>query len=168
MSSVRRMSDSSLGPQAGVMWIDSDEQRVRAKQLEMLAIDERSAEQWVNAMRELVSENLGDEEFTLKRMARLHAWEKQRKREQHNLHYKYDPRRRNPKLVERDTRRQIEAWRRRLDEKGAQLRALPALAAVEQPPHTQQPPTRRSAHRGPQHRAGRRQCGLSPAWTRSS
>ncbi|UFS58934.1 hypothetical protein [Subtercola endophyticus] len=136
-----------------MMWIDGNEKRVRAKQLEMLSIDERSAEQWVNAMLELVSRNLGDEEFTKERMARLHAWEKQRKREQHNLHYKYDPRRRNPKLVERDTRRQLEVWRRRLDERSAQLAALTAATSTEpdrpalMPPETPPAPQPRPAAR---------------------
>ncbi|MCU1598538.1 MAG: hypothetical protein JWQ47_2277 [Glaciihabitans sp.] len=93
-----------------------DEDRTHAKQLEMLSIDERYAERWVTTMRGLVARRLGNEAFVAKRMALLHRWEKDRKREQHNLHYKYDPLRRNPRLVDRDVKTTTAALRARYEE----------------------------------------------------
>ena len=82
--------------------------RDHAKQLEMLAIDERYADRWIATMRELVTSELGNTEFVARRMDALHEWERSRKREQHNLHFKYDPLHRNPRLVDRDVKRQTE------------------------------------------------------------
>ncbi|MCS5732380.1 hypothetical protein [Herbiconiux daphne] len=68
----------------------------------MVSIDEGFAVRWVKFMRELLAENLDDVEFTRRRMAGLELWTRDRKREAHNLHYRYDPRRRNPRLIVRD------------------------------------------------------------------
>jgi len=94
------------GPANGIAWV-FDEERLRAKQQEQLVLDEQYAMDWVATMRDLVAQRLSDGEFVDRRMELLKRWEKARKRDQHNLHYKYDPRRRNPKLVERDSRRQL-------------------------------------------------------------
>jgi hypothetical protein len=108
------------GPGNGVKWIINDVDRVRAKQSEMLDIDERTSARWLETMRALVAEELSDEEFTVRRMAALKSWEKGRKLDQAQLHYRYDPRRRNPKLVEREVRKQLDKVR----EKFARLDAL--------------------------------------------
>ncbi|TXN29308.1 hypothetical protein [Lacisediminihabitans profunda] len=92
------------GPVARVEWIFNDETRVAAKQAEMLTIDLRAFSRWAESMEALIAEELSDKEFTGRRMDALKAWEKDRKRAQRNLHYKYDPRRRDPARIERDIR----------------------------------------------------------------
>jgi hypothetical protein len=95
------------GPSKNVLWILDDPERTRAKQSAMLDIDIKHNDQWIATMRALVAEELPDDQFTVKRMAALKAWERGRKRAQVALHYAYDPRRRNPELVKREMKRQI-------------------------------------------------------------
>ena len=64
-----------------------------------------------------MEQGLSDAEFTAQRMMRLELWTKERKRLQHNLHYKYDPSRRSRRLVNRDVDRQ-------LAKAGAELKGL--------------------------------------------
>jgi hypothetical protein len=92
------------GPVARVEWIFNDETRVAAKQAEMLTIDLLAFSRWADMMEALMGEELSDKDFTERRMEALKAWEKERKRAQRNLHYKYDPRRRDPQRIERDIR----------------------------------------------------------------
>jgi hypothetical protein len=92
------------GPVARVEWIFNDETRVAAKQAEMLTIDLLAFSRWADTMEALMGEELSDKDFTERRMEALKAWEKERKRAQRNLHYKYDPRRRDPQRIERDIR----------------------------------------------------------------
>lgn len=107
------MTRTTPGPDRESQWVVNDERRLRAKQQEQLELDEQYAMDWVATMRTLVAQELADQEFTEQRMDLLKRWEQARKRDQHNLHYKYDPRRRNPKLVARDIDRQLEAVRER-------------------------------------------------------
>jgi hypothetical protein len=95
------------GPSKNLLWILDDPERTRAKQSAMLDIDIKHTDQWIAIMRELVAEELPDDEFTVKRMAALKVWERGRKRAQVALHYAYDPRRRNPELVKREMKRQL-------------------------------------------------------------
>jgi hypothetical protein len=92
------------GPVARVEWIFNDKTRVAAKQAEMLTIDLLAFSRWADTMEALMGEELSDKDFTERRMEALRAWEKERKRAQRNLHYKYDPRRRDPQRIERDIR----------------------------------------------------------------
>lgn len=110
------------GPVARVEWIFNDETRVAAKQAEMLMIDLRAFSRWAESMEALIAERLPDKDFTERRMEALRAWEKERKRAQRNLHYKYDPRRRDPELIERD----IRATRNKLAQARVQLDAYTA------------------------------------------
>lgn len=134
---------------SGVMFIIDDDERTRAKQQAMLDVDESYAKRWVTTMRELVDEGLADQEFTERRMSALKLWEKGRKREQRHLHYAYDPRRRNPKLIERD----IEKLREKLDAGMARIAARKAAreaeAASNAEPATAEDVKRRPADRGP-------------------
>jgi hypothetical protein len=108
-----------MGRISGAMFIIDDAERTQAKQHAMLEIDEAYAARWVKTMRELVAEGLEDEEFTMRRMGSLKLWEKGRKREQRHLHYSYDPRRRNPKLVQAD----MDKEREKIHARAAELEA---------------------------------------------
>ncbi|MFB2596593.1 hypothetical protein ACEXQE_02260 [Herbiconiux sp. P17] len=99
---------SDTGPEPGLRWVIGDEERVWAKQADMVSIDVRFAIRWVTTMQGLVDQELDDKEFTKRRMEELALWTKDRKREGHNIHYRYDPRRRNPRLVDREVRRMNE------------------------------------------------------------
>lgn len=103
---------SHAGPLNNTHWAEG--KSALAKRAEMLEIDREMFTAWMHAMEKLLLMDLTDAEFTAQRMMRLRFWTKERKRRQHNLHYKYDPTRRNPRLVERDTTRQIESTRARL------------------------------------------------------
>lgn len=122
-------SMSEVGPEAGLRWVINDEERVRAKQADMVSIDVRFAIRWITTMRGLVDQNLGDQEFTKRRMEELALWTKDRKREGHNIHYRYDPRRRNPRLVERD----IQRMKAKIGEHMAALREVDRLAQAPNP-----------------------------------
>jgi hypothetical protein len=80
----------------------------KALQRATLQLDEEFAERWVATMRKLVAEELDMPSFIERKMAELRQWTRDRKREQHNLNYKFDPVRRKPRLVERDVQRQLE------------------------------------------------------------
>lgn len=81
--------------------------RDRALQYSTLAIDEKFAERWVKTMRDLVARELDSKTFMEAKMQALKIWTRDRKREQHNLNYKFNPARRNPRFVDRDVRRSI-------------------------------------------------------------
>lgn len=101
------------GPVNGVRWSEGD--FARAKQLEMLDIDRDMHARWIATMEALVARDLSDAEFTAERMLRLKRWQRERKRLQHNLHYKYDSSRRRRGLVERDTEKMLAKMRARLE-----------------------------------------------------
>lgn len=102
--SNRRESWADLGPE----WDDDLlERRNTAKQREILKIDIEYAGQWIDTMAELAAKELPDAEFVATRITALHQWEKDRKREQKAIHYRYDPLRRSRRLVKRDTDRVI-------------------------------------------------------------
>ncbi|RFA12639.1 hypothetical protein B7R21_09845 [Subtercola boreus] len=117
--------------------IPAEGERARAKQREILAIDESYAEQWLNTMRALLARDLGDVDFTTARMEALKLWTRQRKLAQHNVHYRYNLQRRRPGLVEREIRTtlDLEVLRAKIERQRAKLHAThPELApVVEQP-----------------------------------
>lgn len=106
---------SYAGPLNNTHWAEG--KAALAKRAEMLEIDREMSTAWMRAMEKMLLMELSDAEFTAQRMLRLRGWTKERKRRQHNLHYKYDPTRRNPRLVERDTSRQLQSI-------GARLQAI--------------------------------------------
>jgi hypothetical protein len=122
---------SAGGPRVGLTWAIGDA-RVRAKQLEMIEIDRDMNDQWIAAMEKLFARDLDDATFTTERMFRLKLWQRDRKRRQHNLHYKYDIRRRRPGLVDRDVNKQLAVMRARLEEAMKRRRDRDAAAAAEQ------------------------------------
>lgn len=83
------------------------QQRARAKQAEMLAVDEDYAEQWLATMRELVARELDDLDFTAARMEALKEWERARKLAQARLRYRYDPKRRPKRLIDATANRSV-------------------------------------------------------------
>ncbi len=105
-SAEYEMRVAAPGPMHNVIWATDD--AALAKRTEMLDIDREMAARWIETMEKLVAQDLEDAEFTTQRMMRLRLWTKERKRRQHNLHYKYDPKRRRQALVARDTARQLE------------------------------------------------------------
>lgn len=94
------------GPMNNVRWAPIGKPSA-AKRLEMLEIDREMNDAWLATMEKLYARDLTDAEFTTERMLRLRLWTKERKRRQHNLHYKYDPTRRASRLVNRDVDRQL-------------------------------------------------------------
>ena len=98
-----------------IRWV-GDPDRTRAKQINMLAIDRDMSDRWIAVMEELLARGLSDAEFTTERMLRLKLWQRERKRLQHNLHYKYDVSRRRTHLVDRDVDAQLAKMRNRLEE----------------------------------------------------
>jgi hypothetical protein len=103
----------------------------RALQQATLDLDEEFATRWVTTMREIVAQELDHETFIITKLTALKQWTRDRKREQHNLGYKFNPSRRKPHLVERDVNRRIEALRRKLEEGSERLREL--AAATDEP-----------------------------------
>lgn len=91
----------------------ADEIRI-AKQAAILEVDERFAGRWVTSMRQIVAQDLPEEDFTRARMAALSRWQRDRNLEQSRLNYRYDLGRRNHALVSRDTEAQIEALRKKI------------------------------------------------------
>ncbi len=143
-----------IAPTNGTEWA-YDEAAI-AKRAEMLEIDREMFTAWMRAMEKLLVQEFTDAEFTAQRMMRLKLWTKERKRRQHNLHYKYDPGRRNPRLVERDSKRQLEQTRSRL--KAAQERFWARYpehapegweAPADDPPAAPQPPRKTIAAPAP-------------------
>ncbi len=100
-----------------------DAERVHAKQTAQLDADIRENANWEQQMRALLDENLGEHEFTERRMEALKLRLKLRKREQAAINYAYDPRRRRPDLIERDVKRlsmRLATKMERVDDEGAQ------------------------------------------------
>ncbi|MGV8912483.1 MAG: hypothetical protein ACOH14_07695 [Rhodoglobus sp.] len=123
------------GPMHNVQWA-VDDKISSAKRLEMLDIDREMNDAWLAAMEKLLVKGLPDAEFTTERMLRLRLWTKERKRRQHNLHYKYDPSRRNFRLVNRDVDRQLAKLRAQMD---ALYTRRPDIAPEGWVPSTEQP-----------------------------
>jgi len=94
------------GPFRHVAWLPGNDRRVRAKQIAMLELDEIEARQWVETMRDLVTQNLPDREFTVKRMRLLKEREASRRSAQTKLHWRFNAKRR-PDLLERDVRTEL-------------------------------------------------------------
>jgi hypothetical protein len=125
------------GPMNRILWAPVGEAS-RAKRAEMFLIDAEMTTRWMDAMQKLLEQDLDDAQFTIERMLRLKLWEKERKRRQHNLHYKYDPSRRRPALVQRDSKRTLQdlAKRRAQIEEGlARMRARIEAQTVPEPVH---------------------------------
>ena len=143
------------GPMNNVRWAPEGSASL-AKRAEMLEIDREMSAAWLAAMEKLMLLDLTDAEFTAERMLRLKRWTTERKRRQHNLHFKYDPTRRKPQLVNRDVARQMakaraqleaiwtlrpelapEDWKSARDEVALALESSPerALTARQRPPH---------------------------------
>lgn len=119
------------GPINNVRWAP-DGAASLAKRAEMLDIDREMSAAWIVAMEKLLERDLSDAEFTTERMLRLRRWTKERKRRQHNLHYKYDPTRRPPRLVERDSKKQLAKLRAELEalqakRRGVEIETMPAV-----------------------------------------
>jgi len=123
------------GPMPNVQWA-VDDKISSAKRLETLDIDREMNDAWLAAMEKLLVKGLPDAEFTTERMLRLRLWTKERKRRQHNLHYKYDPSRRNGRLVNRDVDRQLAKLRAQMD---AMYARRPDMAPEGWAPSTEQP-----------------------------
>lgn len=98
---------------------------------DMLRVDADFAIRWLDTMAELTAAPFHLGEFTNARMDALRAWEKARKREQKALHYRYDPRRRSRRLIERDTA--LALTPDQLDAKLADVRARLRSAAEKLP-----------------------------------
>jgi hypothetical protein len=81
--------------------------RDKALQQATLKLDEEFAERWVSTMRNIVARELDHDTFIATKMSALKRWNQDRKREQHNLGYRFDPTRRKPRLLERDVRLQL-------------------------------------------------------------
>lgn len=81
--------------------------RDRALQQATLVLDQEFAVRWVTTMQFLVERELPHDEFIFVKMAELKQWTKDRKREQHNTGYAFNPARRKRRLVERDVRKQL-------------------------------------------------------------
>lgn len=120
------------GPRSHTTWSEPGAV-TRAKHLEMFEVDLDMHARWESTMRALLDADLPDDEFTAERMLRLKRWLRERKRLQHNLHYKYDMRRRKPHLVERDVRKQLTAAKLKLEALGARLEAKASTPAPAPP-----------------------------------
>lgn len=112
--------------------------RNRAFQLDMLAVDEEFNERWLQTMRELISKELGEPDFTVQRMAALKLWTRDRKRAQARLHWKYDGSgKRKAKLVERDINRAWDTLEQRVERLKKQHEERAASLAAEHEPQRQ-------------------------------
>jgi hypothetical protein len=113
------------GPVAKTQWAPPGEAS-RAKRRQMYLIDAEMSAKWLTVMEKLLEADLDDAEFTTQRMFLLRLWTKERKRRQHNLHYQFDPSRRRPGLVERDSKKVLADFaklKERLDEGIARMEA---------------------------------------------
>jgi hypothetical protein len=140
---------AAIGPVNNVCWAP-DGKASAAKRLEMLDIDREMNDAWLVTMGKLYAQELTDAEFTTKRMLHLRQWTKERKRRQHNLHFKYDPTRRNGRLVNRDVDKQLEKVRAHLESVRVRRPDLapegwePPTAAAEPPRQVATRPVRQS------------------------
>ncbi|RFA10390.1 hypothetical protein B7R54_15135 [Subtercola boreus] len=149
------MSDNrqtGLGPTKRVPWIPlTDTEITRAKQRAMLAVDVDQALTWHQTMLDLIAEELDDQDFTTRRMTALTISNRERKRAQARLHYKFDPRRRKAKLISADIaalrakmENQAKLWRERFTPE-----VIAATAAAVERPATPKPRVRPSTRKAP-------------------
>lgn len=132
---IARRERGAIDAAVEVPWSRIDDRdRVRAKQAEMLEIDEQFAAEWVATMRELFERELSDVDHTAARMAALKDWTRRRSLAAHRLNYKYDPNRRVHRLIERDTERQLVALKKKLHALGQMLEQRQAARVEPESP----------------------------------